>query len=189
MDNIVGLFTSTQGRISRKSWWLGVIILIVANLIISFLLLPLVGVSMIPNMGALVTPSGDVDAAALSQTITDSMRRSSWASLIVFVIFAYPGYALSVKRRHDKDNNGMDVLIYFALTAVVLLIGALGIGWETMTVGEVTIPTPSMWLNLLNLAVGIYALYLLVVLGFLKGTPGPNQYGPDPLAGTAAAAA
>ena len=28
---------------------------------------------------------------------------------------------------------------------------------------------------------GIYAIYMLVVLGFLKGTSGPNNYGPDPL--------
>ena len=30
-------------------------------------------------------------------------------------------YALSLKRRHDKDNNGMDVIVYLALTAVLLL--------------------------------------------------------------------
>jgi len=33
----------------------------------------------------------------------------------------------------------------------------------------------------LGIIVGIYAIYLLVVLGFLKGTSGPNNYGPDPL--------
>ena len=38
-------------------------------------------------------------------------------------------------------------------------------------------------------AIGIFALYLLVVMGFLRGTPGPNQYGPDPLAGSAPATA
>ena len=39
----------------------------------------------------------------------------------------------------------------------------------------------------LPLVVGIvflvYAIYMLVQLGFLKGTPGPNSYGPDPLGG------
>jgi len=29
----------------------------------------------------------------------------------------------------------------------------------------------------------IYAIYMLVQLGFLKGTAGPNNYGPDPLGG------
>jgi uncharacterized membrane protein YhaH (DUF805 family) len=43
--------------------------------------------------------------------------------------------------------------------------------------------------NILGIVVGIFALYLLVVLGFLRGTPGPNQYGPDPVGGTATATA
>jgi uncharacterized membrane protein YhaH (DUF805 family) len=42
---------------------------------------------------------------------------------------------------------------------------------------------------LLSLVVGVFAIYLLVVLGFLRGTVGPNQYGPDPLGGTASATA
>lgn len=189
MDNFVSLFTSTTGRISRKSWWLGTVVLILVNIVISFLLLPLVGVSMMPDMTALVANPAGADAAAVSATIADGMRRSAWVGLVIFVIFAFPIYALFVKRRHDKDNAGMDVIIYLALTAVLLLIQALGIGWETTTFGEFTVPTPAMWLNILNIAVGIFAIYLLVVLGFLKGTAGPNQYGPDPLGAGAAATA
>jgi len=187
MDNIVGLYTSTEGRISRKTFWLGILGLIVVNLLISFLVLPLVGISMMPNMAALADPSAD--AAAISKMIADSMRSSAWASLVLYVIFAFPAYALMIKRRHDKDNNGLDVQIYMGLTALLLLIQALGIGYDTMTIGEVSIPTPSMIITLLGLAVGVFAIYLLVVLGFLRGTAGPNQYGPDPLGGTAAATA
>lgn len=173
MDNFVGLFTSTTGRISRKSWAVGTVVLILVNIVISLLILPLVGLSVMPDMAALVANPAGADAAAVSATIADSMRRSSWISLVMFVIFAFPIYALAVKRRHDKDNAGMDVIVYLALTALLLLIQALGIGWETTTVAEMTIPTPAMWLNILSLAVGIFALYLLVVLGFLKGTAGP----------------
>lgn len=178
MDNFVGLFTRTEGRISRKSWWLGTVILIVINIIISLIALPLVGVSMMPDFAAM---TANPDTAA--QGIADSMRAGAWASLILFAIFAYPIYALSLKRRYDKDNNGMDLKIYLGLIGLLLLIQAIGIGMETTTVGGLTIPTPSMWLMLLSFAIGIYAIYLLVVLGFL------NQYGPDPLGGTAAAAA
>jgi uncharacterized membrane protein YhaH (DUF805 family) len=32
-----------------------------------------------------------------------------------------------------------------------------------------------------SLAEAAISLWALVVLGFLRGTPGPNQYGPDPL--------
>jgi uncharacterized membrane protein YhaH (DUF805 family) len=189
MDNFIGLFTTTTGRISRKSWWLGTVALIVVNIVISLLILPLVGVSLMPDMTALVANPASADAAAVSATIADGMRRSAWVSLVMFAIFAFPIYALGVKRRHDKDNAGMDVIVYLAITAVLLLIQALGIGWESTTVSNVTIPTPAMWLNILSLAVGIFAIYLLVVLGFLKGTAGPNQFGPDPLGAPAGATA
>jgi uncharacterized membrane protein YhaH (DUF805 family) len=187
MDNVVRLYTSTEGRISRKSWWLGVLGIAIVNILISFLILPFVGISMMPDMAALLS-GATVDTAALSQTITDSVRRSGWVSLILFAIFAYPSYALSIKRRHDKDNNGMDVIVYLGLTALVLLLQALGIGMEMTTIGQVTFPTTAMWLNVILFALGIFGIYLLVVLGVLKGTDGPNQYGPDPLGGTAAAA-
>lgn len=188
MDNIVSLYTTTEGRIGRGRWWLGVVILIVINIVISLFLLPLVGVSMMPNMMAFADPNADF--AALSATMAAGMRTAGWASLIQFLVFAYPSYALSVKRRHDKDNSGMDVMIYYGLTAIVLLINALGIGYSMVEVPGVagfTIPQPSMPISILGFAIGIFGLYLLVVMGFLKGTAGPNKFGPDPLGGTAAA--
>ena len=60
---------------------------------------------------------------------------------------------------------------------------ALGIGMSTMDVGGTSIPVPGPIVTGLGFIVGIYAIYLLVVLGFLKGTAGPNNYGPDPLQG------
>jgi uncharacterized membrane protein YhaH (DUF805 family) len=39
----------------------------------------------------------------------------------------------------------------------------------------------SMLVGLVSLAIAIWAL---VELGFLRGTDGPNQHGPDPLAGS-----
>lgn len=186
MDTIVSLYTTTDGRISRKTWWLGVVGIMVVSLIISLILLPLLGVSMMPNVAGMM--DGTVDTAALAESMSAAMRTSAWVNLIMFAIFAYPMYCLGVKRRHDKDNSGMDVVVYLGLTALVLLIQAIGIGMETMTIGDMTVPTTAMWLNLLLFALGIYALYLLVMLGFLRGTAGANHYGPDPLGGVAATA-
>jgi uncharacterized membrane protein YhaH (DUF805 family) len=36
---------------------------------------------------------------------------------------------------------------------------------------------------ILSLAGSAISIWALVVLGFLRGTPGANQYGPDPLGG------
>ena len=191
MDNIVANFTSLDGRIGRQSWWIGVVILIVINIIISFLILPLVGVSMMPNFAAMMADPNNVDPQAIADTVTATMRTAGWVSLVIFLIFLYPSAAISIKRRHDKDNSGLDVWIYFGLTALLLLAQALGLFMTATPIpgSEIVIPTPSLPMVILQIVVGIFGIYLLVVLGFLKGTTGPNQYGPDPLGGTAAATA
>ena len=108
---------------------------------------------------------------------------------MIFLIFLYPSACLSIKRRHDKDNSGLDVWIYFGLTALLLLIQALGL-FMTHDVERrhrhADARRRRCRFTILQIVVGVYAIYLLVVLGFLKGTTGPNQYGPDPLGGPAA---
>jgi len=38
MDDLVSLFTTTQGRISRKQWWIGVVVLILASIVLNIVL-------------------------------------------------------------------------------------------------------------------------------------------------------
>ena len=186
MDNIVSLYTSTQGRISRKSWWLGIVGIIVINLIISFLIFPFVGLGG-PSAQAIMDASGD--PAALGAVINGSMQAAGWGSLILFIIFAFPMYALHIKRRHDKDNNGLDVIVYLAIIALTFLMQALGFAYAVTDMGGIPVPAPTMVFSILGVVMLIYSIYMLVVLGFLRGTVGPNQYGPDPLGGAAPATA
>lgn len=181
------LFTKTEGRISRKTWWIGVLILAVANIVVSLLVLPLVGLGG-PNLAALT--AGTPDLAVVAAQASGAIRASAWAGLVVFLIFAYPSYCLSLKRRQDKNNNGRDLLIYLVLTAAVLLIQALGFGYTDVEVQPgITLPMPNMLFSTLTAVIGILGIYMLVVLGFLKGTEGPNDFGPDPLMGGSAATA
>lgn len=186
MDNIVGLYTSTEGRISRKTFWLGILGIVVVNLIISFLVFPLVGLGT-PSAEAILAAQSD--PAALSALLNGALQASGWASLILFVIFAYPMYAIYLKRRHDKDNNGLDAIIFLVVIGVTLLMQALGLAYTLTDVGGVSVPMPSMIFSVLGIVVLVYSIYMLVVCGFLRGMAGPNQYGPDPLGGTAAATA
>lgn len=186
MDTIKALYTTTDGRISRKQWWVGLLGLIVASIVLS-LVLSLVGFSAWAGVPAIDPNNPDV--AAISAAAADAIRKGAWASLIMFLILAYPSYCLSVKRRHDRDNAGLDVLIIMGLNALLLLLQALGLGLSYADVGNgVTIPTPSMWLGAVSLLLGIGGIYLLVVLGFLRGTVGANSYGADPTLGSAATA-
>jgi uncharacterized membrane protein YhaH (DUF805 family) len=178
MDNIISLYTSMDGRIGRRTWWLATIGLAVVIMILEFVILTPLGFGPLPNMAALT--SGD--AAAASAAIADSVHKAAWVGLIVYIIVGWPIVALGLKRRHDKNNAGMDVIVFYVIALLISLISALGIGYSTVDAGNgLIIPTPSLPLTIINFLYGIYAIYLLVVLGFLKGTTGSNQYGPDPL--------
>ena len=180
------LYLRTDGRISRKTWWIGAIVLAVVNIVISLLILPVIGLGG-PNMAAIMAAQSD--PAQVAGLVAGAMQASAWGSLILFLVFAYPAYCLSVKRRHDKNNSGRDLLIYFGLTIVVLLIQALGLGYTMTDIQGVAVPMPSLLFSVVGGVVAIFGIYMLVVLGFLKGTDGTNDYGPDPLTSGAAATA
>ncbi|MEO6015157.1 MAG: DUF805 domain-containing protein [Devosia sp.] len=180
MGNIIQNFIGFEGRLNRQPFWISGIILAVAIVIVSLLILPILGLSLMPSMPAI---GADTTAEQITAAINAATAKSGWVSLILFLVILYPSAAISIKRRHDRNNSGLDVWIYFGLAFIMQLVSALGIGRSTMEVAGTTIPTPGPIAMVGGVIVGIYALYLLVVLGFLKGTAGANSYGPDPLGG------
>ncbi len=65
-------------------------------------------------------------------------------ALVIFVAAVWIGFAVGVKRYHDRGKSGWWVLI--------VLVPVIG------------------------------GLWYLIECGFLRGTIGPNAYGPDPVA-------
>jgi uncharacterized membrane protein YhaH (DUF805 family) len=82
---------------------------------------------------------------------------------LVFIALTVSGVAVGLKRLHDRDMSGWWLLVFYLLPVVLD-----GIGRE---LGNTIILS-------LGSAMSVWAL---IVLGFLRGTPGANQYGPDPL--------
>jgi uncharacterized membrane protein YhaH (DUF805 family) len=89
------------------------------------------------------------------------------------LVFVFPEFALTAKRAHDRNISTPLIGLFFA-GAVALDLLTLG-GWDMN--GDN--PTPAMLAILIPW--GIFALILLIDLGFRRGTQGPNPYGPDPL--------
>ena len=180
MNNFIANYVGFEGRLNRQRWWISAIVLAVVVIVISLVILPLIGLGLMPAIPAI---NANTTAGDVAGIIGASRAKAGWVSLVLFIIVLYPSATIAIKRRHDRNNSGLDVWIYFGLTVIVQLINALGIGMSTMDVGGTTIPVPGPIISGLGIILGIYAIYLLVVLGFLKGTAGPNNYGPDPLQG------
>jgi uncharacterized membrane protein YhaH (DUF805 family) len=97
-------------------------------------------------------------------------------SAIVDLAFTYPEFAIALKRAHDRNMPVWLLIAFFAAGAVLDLLIVLGLAG--------TDEAPSLLSLIIALPFTAFGLALLVDLGFRKGTTGPNQYGPDPLAKT-----
>ena len=77
------------------------------------------------------------------------------------------GFAIGIKRLHDRDKSGWWILLFYVAPSVL---GGIANTCE-QAVG-------SFVFGVASFAISIWGL---VELGFLRGTVGPNPYGPDPL--------
>jgi uncharacterized membrane protein YhaH (DUF805 family) len=103
-------------------------------------------------------------------------------SIIVNIGLFISGLALGAKRLHDRDKSGWWLLLFYIVPSALFGIGAVmflyGIGAEAA--GGVITGTIAY---VLGLAVLVWAI---IELGCLRGTLGPNRFGPDPLTDGAA---
>lgn len=156
------LFTSFDGRINRKPYWLATIVLVVIAIIVSIV------IGVVSGIGMAMMGGGSMAATIISIVIT--------------ALIAYPATALMVKRLHDRGKSGQLAWVFWAPTIIGYVGQLTGLTVSMQDINGVMIPSP----NLLGMIVGgltlLIGLWALVELGFLRGTEGPNEYGPDPLA-------
>jgi uncharacterized membrane protein YhaH (DUF805 family) len=114
---------------------------------------------------------GLVNVAILVVLALLAFANGSMATWVVFAIIAIvaavSGLAIGAKRLHDRNKSAWWLLVFYVLPNVLSAIGNV-VGSGAAIAG-----------GLASLAISIWAI---VELGCLRGTPGPNPYGPDPLA-------
>lgn len=165
-----GQWLSFRGRIRRKTFWLGYVVPVLAASVVAGILDTTLGLA--PPFGADAVPA---DMAAQAAPI----------STIVSLLLLWPSLAGSIKRLHDRDRSGWWIGAFYmigfsgallmGMSAMVgIASGAFGAGMSVMLI---------IVFSLFMLAFGIW---LIVETGFLRGTQGPNRYGPDPLGGMGA---
>lgn len=151
----MSLFTQFEGRISRKSFWFGLLAIVVLAIVLSWAALPY----------------------ALSGGLV--------SRLVLFVLslaLLFPVAAIVVKRLHDRNKAAMPLTLVFLAPGIVAnLLRALNIGYQSVELAGQQVMVPGTGAYILSLISLAAAAWMIVELGFRKGTPGENKYGPDPL--------
>jgi uncharacterized membrane protein YhaH (DUF805 family) len=153
--NFGNLFFGFSDRVNRAKWWLVMVVWAIVWLALSAMLVFLVG----------------VDATTLSsEDFADKITGlSGWVTLLILVVLiplAVSAVAVAMKRLHDRDKSGGWVFLFYGVPLALNVI-------------VTQVETPSVAWGLELAALGIL-LWAFVEFAVLRGTVGPNKYGPDP---------
>jgi uncharacterized membrane protein YhaH (DUF805 family) len=86
--------------------------------------------------------------------------------VILYIPLVWIGLAIGAKRLHDRDKSAWWLVVFYAIPTIL---SAAADQTEDLTL---------VILHLISFAITVWAF---VELGCLRGTIGPNRYGPDPV--------
>jgi len=143
---------SFDGRIGRRTYWLALLALIAAVLVLTFAPFLL----------------GNEEWVFLILALT---------SQFIWLLSLWPLLAVGSKRLHDRNKNSWWLLVFW-LVPFALICGGFSIilfdDARTGRTGDFATGSILIFASLLP------ALWGIVELGILPGTKGANLYGPDP---------
>ena len=150
-----------SGRINRAKWWLTILVTVIINVVVSV-----------------------VANASQSETVIGV------AGLIGFILGTWIYIAGGAKRLHDLNRTAAWLVLFICvpIVAAILLLASIGMtAFGLLLAGQTpdaeTIARIGMNIVVAGLASGVVGIWALIWMGCLRGTVGPNQYGPDPLEG------
>jgi len=157
---LVSLLFSFQGRINRTQFWLGSIGVGVVGTI------AILGIMFSAGASAMSAPSKDLALQAFASV--------GFLLLPLLMVLSWMGYALQVKRFHDRGRSGLLTLLPFAVAMLAMFTAFTTIlGGATAQEFEAALQPYVLVSWLINIA-------FLIDLGFLPSKEGPNKYGDPP---------
>jgi uncharacterized membrane protein YhaH (DUF805 family) len=93
-------------------------------------------------------------------------------SFLIDAVLLYPSIMVMVKRLHDRDRSGWAIGWLIVPYIVMMITNVLGMSGDPEHMGAVE--------TLLLLATTVIMLAFMIELGFRRGMPGDNQFGPAP---------
>lgn len=152
-------YVDFTGRSRRKEYWLWILFLIVADVVLSIL-------DAVLGLGGSATTTTSTAPGAIGAA--GSLSGGLLSKIFVLGVFV-PNIAVAVRRLHDTDRSGWWIL----LPIVPLLFiagGVIAVGVSGMIVAGVAF-------------LGFFISGLLLLVWYCsEGTRGPNRFGDDPKA-------
>ncbi|MGY6410721.1 MAG: DUF805 domain-containing protein [Alkalilacustris sp.] len=147
-------FTSFDGRINRRQWWIGVVSLFVVLVLLGIAVGWLFGDGLIGRVLMLAISLGAL----------------------------WPVAALATRRLHDRGQAMLPkVALFYGPGAVFSVLNSLNIGFRPMQLPDGTVTLmPRLWVSLIGLVSLAALIWALVELGFREGEIADNDYGPPP---------
>jgi uncharacterized membrane protein YhaH (DUF805 family) len=143
---------SFEGRIGRGTYWLAILALIVAVVVLTF-------------------------APFLLNSEAVAVLLLAFTSQFIWLLSLWPILAVGAKRLHDRNKNGWWLLVFWLLPLALVVVGSGIVLYDdprTGRSGDFSTGAILIFASLLP------ALWGIVELGILPGTRGPNPYGADP---------
>lgn len=177
MTGLVKFYLDPRGRVSRKAFWLGFV---------------LVGVALefIAGSADATWQSVRTGKSHLLLSLHLNLQFPNWAPLAglsfeapfrsaVALIWFWPQVAIFIKRLHDIDRSAKWFVALAAASASVQLLAWIGHRAGLM-VSDADAVLP-LWFVVSGLAL-LLGLVAPLILACLPGTRGPNRFGSDPRA-------
>jgi uncharacterized membrane protein YhaH (DUF805 family) len=145
---------TVRGRTNRGRYWLTQLLLWVSLMV--FVLL-----------GVLLRPAMELSDGA-AQTVLEVL--AAIVAVVFVIVWIVLGILLTIRRLHDRDKSGHWIWLFYVLPSLLNGIARAmhkGAGMEVAAL-----------LILPALAIAIWGF---IEIGCLRGTVGPNRFGPDPL--------
>jgi uncharacterized membrane protein YhaH (DUF805 family) len=164
------LLVSFQGRIGRGRYWLatlGILGSMIAALLLLTVICAAFGIASGPVAIDIIGISASIEPGDGEKAVKAALFPHV-ATILMTLVFAWFFVAASIRRLHDRNRSGWWIIPFVFATGIYSQFGDwLGGSWPAALVG---------------LAVLIGSIWGGVEMYVLKGTHGPNRFGPDPLA-------
>lgn len=151
------LYTSFGGRISRTSYWFGILVLL--------------GIALVWLIALIL----------YLRASNDGGRSYAVLEMIYIATMSFACTALMVQRLHDRNRSGLLAGPIWAPLIIYILGSYIGLTTQPTAVRGGTVFVPTSAGTAVLAIVGIVVLWTFIDLGCLRGTRGTNKYGHDPL--------